>query len=39
VLAFTAVLTAFYMVRMWKLVFLGEARSGRAGTRMRAGWR
>jgi NADH-quinone oxidoreductase subunit L len=27
VLAFTAALTAFYMVRMWKLVFLGRARS------------
>jgi len=26
-LALTAVLTAFYMVRMWKLVFLGDARS------------
>ena len=26
VLALTAVLTAFYMVRMWKLVFLGEPR-------------
>jgi NADH-quinone oxidoreductase subunit L len=26
-LAFTAVLTAFYMVRMWKIVFLGGART------------
>jgi NADH-quinone oxidoreductase subunit L len=26
-LAFTAVLTAFYMMRMWRLVFLGKARS------------
>ena len=26
VLVFTAVLTSFYMVRMWKLVFLGEPR-------------
>jgi NADH-quinone oxidoreductase subunit L len=26
-LAFTAVLTAFYMVRMWKITFFGEARS------------
>lgn len=25
-LAFTAILTAFYMVRMWKLVFLGQPR-------------
>jgi NADH-quinone oxidoreductase subunit L len=30
-LALTAVLTAFYMVRMWKLVFLGEPRSEKAG--------
>ncbi|MDP1578634.1 MAG: NADH-quinone oxidoreductase subunit L [Candidatus Didemnitutus sp.] len=27
VLTFTAVLTSFYMVRMWKLVFFGETRS------------
>ncbi len=27
VLAFTAILTAFYMVRLWKITFLGEARS------------
>ena len=26
-LAFTAVLTSFYMVRLWKITFLGEARS------------
>ena len=26
-LAFTAILTSFYMVRLWKLVFLGEPRS------------
>jgi len=26
-LAFTAILTSFYMVRVWKLVFLGEPRS------------
>jgi NADH-quinone oxidoreductase subunit L len=30
ILAFTAVLTALYMVRMWKLVFLGEPRSDQA---------
>jgi NADH-quinone oxidoreductase subunit L len=30
VLAFTAVLTAFYMVRMWKIVFLGVPRSAEA---------
>jgi NADH-quinone oxidoreductase subunit L len=27
VLAFTAVLTSFYMIRMWKLAFFGESRS------------
>ena len=26
-LAFTAILTSFYMIRMWKLVFFGNARS------------
>ncbi len=31
VLAFTAVLTSFYMVRLWKLTFLGVARSEAAG--------
>src|SRR5215207_7006949 len=31
VLAFTAILTAFYMVRLWKLVFLGETRSESSG--------
>ena len=30
VLAFTAVLTAFYMVRLWKLTFLGTPRSENA---------
>ncbi len=30
VLAFTAILTSFYMVRMWKIVFFGEARSDEA---------
>ncbi len=30
VLAFTAVLTAFYMIRMWKLTFFGAARSDHA---------
>ncbi|MBI3886188.1 MAG: NADH-quinone oxidoreductase subunit L [Opitutae bacterium] len=30
VLALTAVLTAFYMVRMWKITFFGEARSEEA---------
>jgi NADH-quinone oxidoreductase subunit L len=30
ILAFTAVLTSFYMIRMWKLVFFGEARSDTA---------
>ena len=31
VLALTAILTAFYMVRLWKIVFLGTARSDAAG--------
>jgi len=31
VLAFTAILTALYMVRLWKLVFLGAPRSDAAG--------
>ncbi|MBI4623110.1 MAG: NADH-quinone oxidoreductase subunit L [Verrucomicrobia bacterium] len=31
VLAFTAVLTSFYMVRLWKLTFLGTPRSESAG--------
>jgi NADH-quinone oxidoreductase subunit L len=31
VLALTAVLTAFYMLRLWKTVFLGSARSEAAG--------
>jgi len=31
VLAFTAILTAFYMLRLWKIVFLGEPRSESAG--------
>jgi NADH-quinone oxidoreductase subunit L len=30
ILVFTAVLTAFYMVRMWKLVFFGTTRSDNA---------
>jgi NADH-quinone oxidoreductase subunit L len=30
ILAFTAVLTALYMVRMWKIVFLGAPRSSNA---------
>jgi NADH-quinone oxidoreductase subunit L len=31
VLALTAVLTSFYMLRLWKIVFLGEPRSEAAG--------
>jgi NADH-quinone oxidoreductase subunit L len=31
VLAFTAILTAFYMLRLWKIVFLGEPRTEAAG--------
>ena len=30
ILAFTAVLTSFYMVRLWKITFWGEARSDEA---------
>lgn len=30
ILAFSAILTAFYMVRMWKLVFFGSTRSDNA---------
>lgn len=30
VLALTAILTAFYMLRLWKIVFLGSPRSGEA---------
>jgi NADH-quinone oxidoreductase subunit L len=37
ILAFTAVLTAFYMVRLWKIVFLGEARGESAGHAHEAG--
>ena len=31
VLAFTAILTSFYMLRLWKIVFLGAPRSEAAG--------
>jgi NADH-quinone oxidoreductase subunit L len=31
VLVFTAILTALYMIRVWRLAFLGEARSEAAG--------
>jgi len=37
VLAFTAVLTAFYMVRVWKITFLGEARSQAAAHAQESG--
>ncbi len=37
VLAFTAVLTAFYMLRLWKIVFLGAPRSEPAGHAHEAG--
>ena len=36
-LAFTAVLTAFYMLRLWKIVFLGQPRSESAGHAHEAG--
>ncbi|MBP7481283.1 MAG: NADH-quinone oxidoreductase subunit L [Lacunisphaera sp.] len=38
VLAFTAVLTSFYMVRLWKVTFLGEARSKDAEHAHESGW-
>jgi NADH-quinone oxidoreductase subunit L len=37
VLAFTAILTAFYMLRLWKIVFLGEPKSDAAGHAHEAG--
>jgi NADH-quinone oxidoreductase subunit L len=37
VLALTAILTAFYMVRLWKIVFLGKPRSEAAGHAHEAG--
>jgi NADH-quinone oxidoreductase subunit L len=37
-LAFTAVLTAFYMVRMWKLVFFSDARSDAAAHAHEGSW-
>jgi NADH-quinone oxidoreductase subunit L len=36
-LALTAILTAFYMVRLWKIVFLGKPRSEEAGHAHEAG--
>lgn len=38
VLCLTAVLTAFYMIRMWKIVFFGEARSDHAAHAHESGW-
>jgi NADH-quinone oxidoreductase subunit L len=38
VLAFTAALTAFYMVRLWRVVFLGAPRSQAAGHAHEGGW-
>jgi NADH-quinone oxidoreductase subunit L len=38
VLAFTAALTAFYMARLWSLVFLGRARSEAAAHAHEGGW-
>ncbi|MBK8476670.1 MAG: NADH-quinone oxidoreductase subunit L [Opitutaceae bacterium] len=38
VLAFTAVLTSFYMIRMWKITFFGEARSHEAKQAHESGW-
>ncbi len=38
VLAFTAVLTSFYMIRMWKVTFFGAARSDDAGHAHESGY-
>jgi len=38
ILVFTAVLTAFYMVRMWKLVFFGSTRSDHAAKSHESGF-
>jgi NADH-quinone oxidoreductase subunit L len=38
VLAFTAALTAFYMVRLWSIVFFGPARSEAAAHAREGGW-
>jgi NADH-quinone oxidoreductase subunit L len=38
VLTFTAVLTAFYMIRMWKITFFGEARSHESAHSHESGW-
>ncbi len=37
-LAFTAVLTSFYMVRMWKIVFFGEPRTEEASHAHEGSW-
>jgi NADH-quinone oxidoreductase subunit L len=38
ILAFTAILTAFYMLRLWKIVFLGQPRSDSASHAHEAGF-
>jgi len=38
ILALSAVLTAFYMIRMWRIVFFGEARSEVARSAHESGW-
>ena len=38
VLALTAVLTSFYMIRLWKLTFFGQARSHAAEHAHESGW-
>jgi len=38
ILTFTAVLTSFYMFRVWKLVFFGPARGEAAGHAHESGW-
>ncbi|MBL9215801.1 MAG: NADH-quinone oxidoreductase subunit L [Opitutaceae bacterium] len=37
-LALTTVLTSFYMVRMWKIVFFGQTRSDHAAHAHESGW-
>jgi NADH-quinone oxidoreductase subunit L len=37
-LALTAVLTSFYMVRLWRLVFVGKARSDESAHAHESGW-
>jgi NADH-quinone oxidoreductase subunit L len=38
ILAITAAMTAFYMIRLWKLVFVGQPRSEEASHAHESGW-